>query len=866
MRGLGNLLKSVFSGRSGAHDQTALAELRARLAGRFLGYRNLLKANTRALTIMAELQEAQQHPESVSMPHLRSAATEMAVSVLAMIQELERLAPGRYPALMTRFNALKQELDQLIAAERRLPQNPLVIELTELGEIGVRVDELAGPKMATLAQLGNQLGLKVPDGFVITTAAYNSFVEHNGLRAEINRLLQITGLSKVDELFAACSALQRLFTQGELPPELDREMTAACQRLVQRHGPELKLAVRSSALGEDVGAASFAGQFRTELNVTPAALSEAYREVIASAYSPEALSYYHHYALRDQDLAMAVGCLVMLPARAGGVVYSASPLDPADGRVRISACWGLPKGVVDGSAEAEEIVVDTAGGVLERRAGHQDRIYQCDPSSGVLSATLPAELRNRSPLSDEAALELAIQAKDVEAAFGRPQDLEWALNEAGRLVYLQCRPLHRPASEVSQPSAEGLPDPIISGGLTAAPGAAAGVVQWVHTGRDALIFRAGQVLVVERPLPRWAPLLNWAVALVAGQGGVAGHLATVAREFGVPALVNLGSGLERLKPGELITVDADRRAVYPGRVEGLVRARPRLTPPPTAVGRTLERLIALAVPLNLLDPGSAEFRAANCRTLHDLTRFCHEQAVHEIFSMDGQAFPMAAVKQLYCNTPMQWRLIDIGGGFTEEVSGKYVRLEQIASRPWLALWEGMLAVPWDGPPITGSGLASVIMQSTMRPDLEVGAAWEEGNYFLVGRDFMNLQSRLGAHFAAVEVLAGPDAEENFVLFTFQGGGADMARKQARLRLMAEPLEDCGFAVSIRADTARARRDHLSDVEALASVQALGYLMIHTRQLDMAMADAGLVAHFTAKLRADLANLLRARGKTAGRSS
>jgi len=853
MLGLGNLLKSLFSSRSDAQDQAALAELRARLARRFLSYRNLLKANSRALTIMAELQEAQQSPELVAMARLRSAATEMAVSVLAMIQELERLAPERYPALMERFNALKHELDQLAAGERPLPQGPLVVELAELG---VGADELAGPKMATLAQLGNRLGLKVPDGFVITTAAYNSFVEHNGLRAEINRLLQIKGVTKVDELFAACSALQRLFTQGELPADLDREMAAACGRLAQRHGPELRLAVRSSALGEDVGAASFAGQFRTELNVAPAALGEAYREVIASAYGPQALSYYHHYGLRDQDLAMAVGCLVMLPAQAGGVVYSASPLDPADGRVRISACWGLPKGVVDGSVEAEEILVDTEGGTLERRTGRQDRFYQCDPSSGVLSAALPAELRDKSPLSNDLALKLATQAKEVEAAFGGPQDLEWALSGAGRLVYLQCRPLHRQASAVPQPLVDGLPDPIISGGLTAAPGAAAGAVQWVHTGHDALIFQAGQVLVVERPLPRWAPLLRWATALVAGHGGVAGHLATVAREFGVPALLDLGPDLERLQPGELVTVDADRRAVYPGRVEGLLRARPAVSPPQTPIRRTLEQLIALTVPLNLLDPASSQFRVENCRTLHDLTRFCHEQAVHEIFSLDGQAFPVAAAKQLYCNAPMRWRLIDVGGGFTEEVSGKYVRLEQIASRPWLALWQGMLAVPWDGPPITGSGLASVIVQSTMRPELESGAGWEEGNYFLVGRDFMNLQSQLGAHFATVEVLAGPDPEENFVLFTFQGGGADMARKQGRLHLMAEPLEGIGFTVTIRADAARARRDHLSDAEALASVRALGYLMIHTRQLDMAMADAGLVAYFAGKIRAELAGLVR----------
>jgi len=265
-----------------------------------------------------------------------------------------------------------------------------------------------------------------------------------------------------------------------------------------------------------------------------------------------------------------------------------------------------------------------------------------------------------------------------------------------------------------------------------------------------------------------------------------------------------------------------------------------------------------------LDAASPEFTIENCRTLHDLTRFCHEQAVREVFSLGREAFPVAAAKRLYCNAPMQWRLIDVGGGFTEELSGKYVRVEQIASRPWLALWEGMLAVPWDGPPITGSGLASVIVQSTMRPDLETHAGWQEGNYFLVGRDFMNLQSRLGAHFAAVEVLAGPDPEENFVLFAFQGGGADMARKQTRLHLMGELLEELGFAVVIRADAVRARRDHLSDAEALESVRALGHLIIHTRQLDMAMADASLVAHFAAKLRADLGRLIRPAEETAAR--
>ncbi len=132
MGGWGTLIKSLFRGRSGAQDQAVLAELRTRLAGRFLGYRNLLKANSRALTIMAELQEAQQSPEPVTMARLRSAATEMAVSVLAMIQELQKLAPGRYTALMERFTALKRELDEQVAGARPLPHGPLWLSWVSL--------------------------------------------------------------------------------------------------------------------------------------------------------------------------------------------------------------------------------------------------------------------------------------------------------------------------------------------------------------------------------------------------------------------------------------------------------------------------------------------------------------------------------------------------------------------------------------------------------------------------------------------------------------------------------------------------------------------------------------------------------------
>ncbi|MFH0945270.1 MAG: PEP/pyruvate-binding domain-containing protein [Planctomycetota bacterium] len=836
----------LFSSQS-EPDPAALARLRARMGARFQDYRDLLRSNNRALTLMAELQGGEQQEAPITPAFLRASATGLAVAVRSMIRHLDALAPDRYPELRERFGEILCALDEVVCDERPAPDGPLVTDLALLDRGKV---ELTGPKMAMLGELRAR-GLEVPDGFVVTTVAYDRLIAHNQLRPEIDRLLQVRGVERVDELFAACSALQGLFTEAELPPGLEQEMAAAAHALQEAHGPKLRLAVRSSALGEDASHASFAGQFRTLLNVHPRELPDAYREVVASAYSPEALTYYRHHELRDQDLAMAVGCQVMMPGMAGGVAYSSSPVDLADQRVWISACWGLPKGVVDGSGNAEQIAVDLATWQVERWTGGQGCIYQCDPRGGVLATRLPAELVRQSPLSDQLARELAAQARELEDAFGGPQDLEWALTSDDRLVFLQCRPLHCAAKGSAPLSVEALPPPLIVGGLGVSPGAAAGRIHWVRTGQDALAFQKGQVLAVERPLPRWASLLGRAAAVLATEGNLAGHLATVAREYGVPALFDLRVPLYGLPQGTEVTVDADRGAVYPGQVPELLVPRQRPSAPPSRLRLALRRLVELVVPLHLVDPAVPEFKASNCRTLHDITRFCHEQAVQEVFRVEGGKFPQAAAKRLYFDVPMDWQLIDLGGGFHAEVKEKHVRLEEIACRPFLALWQGMTAVEWAGPPVSAGGLASVIMQSSMRPELENRSGWPDGNYFLVGRDFMNLQSRLGMHLASVEALAGQEAEENFVIFAFQGGGADMSRRQARLELMGSVLEGLGFDMTIKMDVGRARAAGVTAERALKMVRALGYLLIHTRQLDMAMTDSRLVVGHRGKMDEDL---------------
>jgi pyruvate,water dikinase len=401
----------------------------------------------------------------------------------------------------------------------------------------------------------------------------------------------------------------------------------------------------------------------------------------------------------------------------------------------------------------------------------------------------------------------------------------------------------------------------LSGGICVSPGAAAGPVAWIRRDGDALRFPDGAVLVLTHPLPRRAALMSRASAVLAEHGGTAGHLATVARELGLPGLFG-ASDLDSLEDGMTITVDASGRAVYPGLVESLIeteRKRPNMmegSPVHEALVRSLEHI----TPLTLLDPDDVSFRPSNCRTLHDITRFCHEKSVQEMFEFGrNHKFPKHESKQLHHNVPMQWWVLNLEDGFSEDIKGKYVRLEQITSKPMLALWQGMVAVPWDGPPaMSGRGFASVLFEATKNPALSTPfrKPYAQRNYFMISRNFMNLQSRFGFHFAAVEAVLSERDRENYLTFSFKGGAADLERRTARVRFITEILADHDFEVRINEDTATARVAGLPETHMTDQIEIIGYMIMHTRQLDMIMSDASSVEHYRRKMEKDITALIR----------
>jgi pyruvate,water dikinase len=842
-----------------AEDQEAI------FRARYENFQRLLAANNASLDLMAALEAALHGERHFGMYFLRSTVTALLTKVYSMVERLRALAPERYPDLPPAFHAVAEEIRTRLAPRKVVGTSALVLDLHELS--AAMADDV-GAKMAHLGEL-RRLSIPVPDGFAITAAACQTFFRHNGLGEEIACMVQshamggalfdveATSETPAFSILDICTRIQAKILDAPVPEEVQQAIFDGYARLKARLGYAPRVALRSSAVGEDAAGASFAGQHRSLLNLTEESLLDAYKEILASKYSPHATVYRHRKGIREDEVFMAVGCLVMVDAAAGGVAYSRSPVDPHNTHVHITAALGAAKGVVDGSAPTDQYQVtreDPPRLAVRDIAEKSWRIVQA-ATEGVRREAVEESARTRPCLTDSQAIELARMVLFLEDHYGTAQDVEWVLTPTNELVVLQARPLEIRA-EATQPDTvapAAITTPArICGGQTVSPGAGCGPVHILRNNVDMLTVPQGAVLVCADALPKWAAVLPQASAVVSERGSTAGHLGTVAREFRIPALFGVPEATALLAPGEIVTVDASTTCIYPGRVEALLAQKP--APPPLAgspVYQTLERLAEVILPLTLTDPDSPRFRAKNCTTLHDITRFCHEKAVTEMFAF-GRDHPFSprASKQLKTVVPMQWWVLNLDDGFTREVTGRYVDLASIASIPMLALWRGIVAFPWEGPPsLDGRGFMSVLFQSATNPNLEPGAAsqYATKNYFVIARHFCSMQCRFGYHFTSVETMAGPRPRENYIRFQFKGGAADETRRARRARLVAELLDAFHFQTQVRGDNLAARMDDCDAAFIEKHLELLGHLIMHTRQLDMIMAQEDLVAAYRERL-------------------
>ena len=269
----------------------------------------------------------------------------------------------------------------------------------------------------------------------------------------------------------------------------------------------------------------------------------------------------------------------------------------------------------------------------------------------------------------------------------------------------------------------------------------------------------------------------------------------------------------------------------------------------------MERVVNRIAHLNLIDPGSNAFRAKNCRTYHDVVRFCHEMAISEMFHITDykDLTEQGVAYRLESDVPLGIYVVDLGGGVKAPSGTRVITPEQIISIPMRALWRGMTTpgVQWAGArPIDLRGLFSVwanTMVDTARVDRGLG----DNSYALVGEQYMNFGSRLGYHFTTLETVCGPNPLENSLSFRFKGGAADVHRRERRVRFIAEVLQHHGFQVDRRQDLLNAWVKTLPQAKIEDLLVVLGRLMGCARQLDVTMdTETRVAACVEAFLRGD----------------
>ncbi len=316
--------------------------------------------------------------------------------------------------------------------------------------------EQVGGKGASLARLANA-GIPVPDGFHVTTAAYQQFVATNHLQPLIAVELAQADPARPASLEKASAAIRQYFLDAEIPGEIATEIVTAYGVL---HGNQPPVAVRSSATAEDLPDASFAGQQETYLNIQGSArVLEAVRQCWASLWTARAIGYRMRQRISPESVALAVVVQLLFQAEAAGILFTANPVNGRRNETVVSAAWGLGEAVVGGLVTPDTLTIDrNTHQVINRQIAEKQVMTVCF-ADGTHEVSVPENLRGVAVLSDAAAVELTRLAEKIEPLYGVPLDIEWAWAD-GQFTIVQARPITTlPAEEPAEPVTWTLPNP-----------------------------------------------------------------------------------------------------------------------------------------------------------------------------------------------------------------------------------------------------------------------------------------------------------------------------------------------------------------------------------------------------------------------
>lgn len=817
------------------------------LREKYEAFKSLLRHDKRAHEVMADLEEIYHNQITVDLAAIENKYKELSLCVSAVIENLSHMCPTAYVTLGDYFKKFDFYIRFMFSPPAFDFSPPFALSLKEIPPDGLA---LVGGKALNLAIIERTLELPIPNGFAVTTNAFRYFIEFNNLRKPINEMLAKIDIHSTASLDAISLELVQMVLNAQIPPDVEKAIRHALEKLQREKGTEVRMAIRSSAVGED-GQSSFAGQYSTVLNVSKDTLMEAYKQVIASKYGPRAMYYRINHGLSDADTPMAVLVLEMIDARASGVMYTQELEKSESTALSIHSVWGLGELLVSGeiSPDLMRVSKEDTPRILGREITDKPKQMVSSQNHRTEIIAVSDGKRLAPSLDDTSALILSDWGKKLERFYKGPQDVEWCMDVTGKRFLLQSRPLRTPRAEqdLSECKFEDIIQPVlVSGGEKACPGIGAGEVFRVKHPSDLEKIPEGAVLVARHASPRYVKIMDKLNAVVTDTGSVAGHFASVAREFRVPTLVNTGTATKSLFQGREVTVYADGKVVYDGIIRTMLEApcakRHLISDSPFM--RKLKYMMSFISPLKLVDPQSASFVPEGCRSLHDIIRFSHEKAVQEMFFLgDKRSSKIKGAKKLVSDIPMLFYVLNVGGGLSVNATNKKeIGIEDVVSTPMLALWKGLShpEIHWSAfTHFDWSEFDNIVMSGGVISKKSPLLA----SYAVISNDYLNLNMRFGYHFVILDSICADQPEENYILFRFSGGGADFYKRSLRAHFLDEILRRLGFEVDRKGDLIDAQLKGTDRKTMEQTLDWTGRLLGATRLMDMYLKDGAMVEGF-----------------------
>jgi pyruvate,water dikinase len=826
----------------------ALAKIGVRREGNrpfstlFGEFKDILAMNNRVLELIADTNDKLGGDYIFDQQFIRTACQEICALVEKMVFSLDTLAQHRFAELHAVFVGIRQEIDEELLQQKQKISTVFIMPYAR-----IRRDDVGevGGKNANLAELGNTLGIRIPRGLAVTAAAFQAVLEYNGLPSFIAGTLGDWQAKRCSGAEASQRIRERI-TAAALPGKLRRDLHGALAAGGEGTGA---WALRSSALGED-SVHSFAGLYTSCINIR-SGVEQAYLQVLAGLYNESALVYRHAMGFKESEVAMPVACQEMIDARVSGVIYTYDPRAPHQETLLIDATWGLGGLLVSGEARPDHYVVQRKNPeeIIGMEIVRKERALRLLDGGGTRVDTVAAARETVPCLTREQITAIARAGLAIEKYFKKPQDIEFALDSRGELVILQARPLTIRTYSSSKPVelARGMEhwQVLCRGrGEVAQQGIALGLVYVARRESDLAAFPDGSILVAPSASPLYARVLPRAAGLITAVGSATGHLATIARELRLPAIVNCGESAGQLVHGMEITMDAEENVIYAGLIRELQYYSMSREPlEETYEYRLLRRVLRKIEPLHLLDPSENNFVPRACTSMHDITRYVHEKAVETLidFHFYNRHAPGVGTSRLVWNIPLDLDLLDIGGG-TRAGAGKTVAIDEVESAPMKALLQG-LALPgaWDNEPVSvdlGGFMSS--LTRTLAPELATPKHLGR-NLAVVSAEYANISLRLGYHFTMVDAYVSERSDDNTIYFRFFGGVTGDTRRGRRARFLEAILAEHDFRVEVHGDFVVGRIKKLAARDMLSRLVLLGVLIGFTRQLDALMVNEQKIA-------------------------